>query len=148
MEERWGTFSVNDHNDIEKLIADVLLFDRLVFPVPPDDSKDTRIFWKPWNPEVQEKRLAMIGERVIRVPWDSQRRDQFDDRMSTVKAIADDTETVIPTSTAYQMTRRILAQDDSLTLPPEVTRTTTVAAYHSASALRENYLFDGDRTAR
>ncbi len=148
MEERWGTFSVDDHNDIEKLIEDVLLFDRLVFPVPPDDSKDTRSLWKPWHPEVQEKRLATMGDRVIRVPWDSWRREQFDDRMSAVKAIADDTETVIPTSTAYQMTRRILVQDDSLTLPAGVTRATTIAAYHSANALKENYLFDGDRTAR
>ena len=148
MEERWGTFSVNDHYDIEKLIEDVLLFDRLVFPVPPDDSEDTRSLWKPWHPEVQEKRLAALGNRVIRVPWNSWRREQFADRMSAVKAIADDTETVIPTSAAFQMTRRILAQDDSLTLPPGVTRATTVAAYHSATALRENYLFDVDRTAR
>lgn len=34
MEERWGTLSVDDHNDTEKLIQDVLLFDRLVVPVP------------------------------------------------------------------------------------------------------------------
>jgi len=39
MEERWGTFSVKDRNDTDNLIEDVLLFDRLVFPVPPDDAE-------------------------------------------------------------------------------------------------------------
>lgn len=148
MEERWGTFSVKDHNDIDKLIEDVLLFDRLVFPVPPDDADDTRSLWRPWHPEVQDKRLATLGDRAIRVPWDEFRRAQFADHMSAVQAIADDAETAIPGSAAYQMTRRILAQDDSLTLPPGVTRATAVAAYHSATALRENFLFDEDRTDR
>lgn len=148
MEERWGTFSVKDHNDIDKLIEDVLLFDRLVFPVPPDDTEDTRSLWRPWNPELQEMRLATLGNRAIRVPWDEFRRAQFAERMSAVQAIADDAETVIPSSAAYQMTRRILAQDDSLTLPPGVTRATSVAAYHSANALRKNFLFDEDRTER
>jgi len=148
MEERWGTLSVDDHNDTEKLIQDVLLFDRLVVPVPPDEGEKERWRTKGWNPEVQKERLATLGDRAIRVPWDQYRKAQFADRMATVRAISDDSETTIPTSTAYQMTRRILAQDDSLTLPPGVTSVTAVAAYHSVSALRENYLFDQDRTDR
>ena len=148
MEERWGTFSVDDHNHTEKLIEDVLLYDRLVFPVPPDEGEKKRWRSEGWQPDVQEERLADLGDRAIRVPWDRFRRDQFADRMAAVRAISDDSETTIPNSTAFQMTRRILAQDDSLTLPPGVTSVTPVAAYHSVGALRENHLFDQDRTDR
>jgi hypothetical protein len=31
--ERWGTLSVRDHLDLQAVIADLLLYDRLVFPV-------------------------------------------------------------------------------------------------------------------
>ena len=32
--QRWGTFSVRDHQDAGQLIPEVLLYDRLIFPVP------------------------------------------------------------------------------------------------------------------
>ena len=33
--ERWGSFSVRDHLNTRALATDVLLYDRLIFPVPP-----------------------------------------------------------------------------------------------------------------
>ncbi len=146
MEERWGTFSVKDHNDFDKLIEDVLLFDRLVFPVPPDKTEKTLSEWKKWNPKLQEERLDMLGDRALRIPWDESRQNNFSERMSTAQAVAEDANTAIPESAVYQMTRRILAQDDSIVLTSGVTRVTTVAAYHSVDALRENFIFDGNRT--
>ena len=34
MRERWGTYSVRDHLSDAPYVSDVLLFDRLVIPVP------------------------------------------------------------------------------------------------------------------
>jgi hypothetical protein len=36
--ERWGTFSVIDHKNAAALVPDVLLYDRLVLPVPTTDK--------------------------------------------------------------------------------------------------------------
>ena len=38
-DELWGTFSVRDHLRRRAFIADVLLYDRLVIPYPPDDEQ-------------------------------------------------------------------------------------------------------------
>jgi hypothetical protein len=35
--ERWATFSVKDHTDTRALVADLVMYDRLVFPFPSDD---------------------------------------------------------------------------------------------------------------
>ena len=48
-----GNFILKDHLDLRGLIANVLLFDRLVIPVPPEkDEKELRR-WQmhDWNPE-------------------------------------------------------------------------------------------------
>lgn len=33
--ERWATFAVNEHTRERAFVADVLLYDKLVIPVPP-----------------------------------------------------------------------------------------------------------------
>jgi hypothetical protein len=45
--ERWGTFSVRDHIKTAPIISDVLIYDRLVIPVPPDDVN--KEIWKKMN---------------------------------------------------------------------------------------------------
>ncbi len=39
---RWATFSVEDHIDVTQLIPDILSFDRLIFPYPPDAQERKR----------------------------------------------------------------------------------------------------------
>lgn len=49
--ERWGTFSVRDHTSEvtdAPFVSDVLLFDRLVIPTPPEDASNSD-FWDPLN---------------------------------------------------------------------------------------------------
>jgi hypothetical protein len=41
--QRWGAFSVKDHIDAAALAADVLLYDKLRFPVPP---KEDEVRWE------------------------------------------------------------------------------------------------------
>ena len=48
--ERWGAYSVVDHKDARKLAADVLLYDRLVLPTPPDQDRERWVKNK-WDPE-------------------------------------------------------------------------------------------------
>jgi hypothetical protein len=64
--ERWGSFSVGDHRETEKLVTDVLAFDRLVFPVPPKDEKGERERWENegWPPRLLDDRLRQLGDRA------------------------------------------------------------------------------------
>lgn len=146
MRERWGSFSVADHNATDKLVTDVLTYDRLVFPVPPDDAERQRWRCKRWNPELLDKRLQQLCDKAIKVPWDHLRREQFAASMQRAQVLAADAETTVPGSAAFQMTRRILAQDDPVTLPRGVSKVTVVAAYHSVEDLKTEFLLDGERS--
>jgi hypothetical protein len=146
MRERWGSFSVADHNATDKLVTDVLIYDRVVFPIPPDDAERQRWQDKHWNPELLDKRLRQLGDKAIKVPWDDFRRKQFAASMQRAQDLALDAETTIPGSAAFQLTRRILAQDDPVTLPPGVSKVTVVAAYHSVEDIKTEFLLDGERT--
>lgn len=37
--ERWGAFSVIDHKNTAAYVPEVLLYDKLVIPVPPKDNR-------------------------------------------------------------------------------------------------------------
>jgi hypothetical protein len=77
MRERWGSFSVADHTATERLVTDVLLYDRLVFPVPPDETERARWRQNGWEPELLDERLTQLRDRAIKVPWDEKNRHQF-----------------------------------------------------------------------
>ena len=146
MRERWGSFSVADHKAGEKLVTDVLTYDRLVLPFPPDDSERVRWRTRGWDPELLDTRLEQLGDRAIKVPWDQYRREKFSASMQRVSAIAADAETIIPNNAAYQMTRRVLAQDEQMILPRGVSKVVAVAAYHSIEDLKTEFVFDGERS--
>lgn len=146
MLERWGSFSVADHQAGGKLVTDVLTYDRLVLPFPPDDAERDRWRTRGWDPELLDARLEQLGDRAIKVPWDQYRREQFSTSIQRVSALAADAETAIPTNAAYQMTRRILAQDEKLILPRGVSKVVAVAAYHSLEDLKTEFLLDGERS--
>jgi hypothetical protein len=146
MRERWGSFSVADHKATEKLVTDVLTYDRLVFPFPPDDAERRRWGSRGWNPDLLDKRFEQLGDRAVKVPWDEYRREQFAKNMQRASAVAADAETTVPVSAAFQMTRRILAQRDPLTLPRGVSKAIVVAAYHSFEDLKTDFLLDGERS--
>jgi hypothetical protein len=70
--EVWGTYSVTDHLAEAAFLADLVLYDRLVLPVP-EESADpaATAAWQRWNRPRQEaflRRLEPKG-RAITVPW-------------------------------------------------------------------------------
>jgi hypothetical protein len=98
--ELWATYSVKDHLQPRALAADVMLFDRLVFPVPEEGSfpensgpPDARgpVEWKQnpaewarweqekWDPEAQERLLVLLKPVIRKVSWGSagQTHDQY-----------------------------------------------------------------------
>jgi hypothetical protein len=80
--ERWGTFSVEDHQSIRQLIPDILCFDRLVFPYPTDDEQ--RRYWetKQWEPDALDERLAQLGDLAQTFKWGTDEREEFSDRFA------------------------------------------------------------------
>jgi hypothetical protein len=65
----WGTFSVADHRRRRPFVADVLLYDRLVVPVP--DGADEAGRWRSRrrDPDLQKRLLNIIGDLAVEVPW-------------------------------------------------------------------------------
>jgi len=75
----WGTYSVADHCTAFPFVADMLLYDRLIVPVPPDgdDAEWQRWVGKQWKPDRQRMLLGELGDYVRRVPWTADLRGRW-----------------------------------------------------------------------
>ena len=80
----WGCYSVADHTVAHAFVADVLLYERLVIPVPAsDDASD----WEAeWDPARQARLLEIVGEIARRIPWTPARRADWRQRWSAAQA--------------------------------------------------------------
>lgn len=60
--EVWGTFAVSDHCAARAFVADAMLYDRLVLPVPPANDKSEWERWtaKGWNPQRQQTLIEIL----------------------------------------------------------------------------------------
>jgi hypothetical protein len=70
--EVWGTYSVTDHLALAAFLADLVLYDRLVLPVPEDQLDDkARAAWARWNRPRQEAFIRRMEncDRVLTMPW-------------------------------------------------------------------------------
>jgi hypothetical protein len=88
--ELWATYSVKDHLEPRALAADIMLFDRLVFPVPengvfPENSgspialgpvewQKNPTEWKRWkkngwDPAAQKRLLSLLQPVIRKVSW-------------------------------------------------------------------------------
>lgn len=141
MRERWGTFSVIDHKNPSAFIPEILLYDRLVIPVP-SNEKD-RITWTDngWAPDLLEERLKVLGDVAIESRWDETLQKEFQNRMQALKYDAADVVKEVQNAIPYQMTRRILAQQP-VALPKGVAQVTVVAAYQSEKDFKGDFSFD------
>jgi len=75
--QRWGVYAVDDHLDARRLIPELLLYDRLVFPYPTDGDRD-RWRKKHWDPDLLDRRIEMLGPSLIEtVPWDQEARGEW-----------------------------------------------------------------------
>lgn len=128
--ERWGTLSVKDHKNTQGLVADLLLYDRLVFPTPPDEAQRERWQAEGWEPELLSSRLQKLGPQAIKAPWNESRRQRLREMFEEQRQISRD---------AFQTTRVVLALDQTIKLPVGVTHVVAVAAYHSASDFEQDF---------
>jgi hypothetical protein len=143
---------VKDHKDSVALVADVLLYDRLLLPYPEDEKE--RTYWagkeRDWDPDLMDERLAALGELAEAVPWNEWKRGRFHEELSALRArdmledvkrdvkdMHDEVERALP----YQITRRILKQGAGRTSSSGV-EPVVVAAYRSWADIRADYLLD------
>lgn len=148
--ERWGSLSVDDHvaDKTRDLVANVLLYDRLVFPVMAEQpDRNEAAYWhsKGWEPELQQKRLELLGPLAIRKPWSSALREQFTSRMAEISR-----EQRAVDQVASSVTRLVLAgivSEQPLELPPGVAHAHVIPAYNSLAGLaRDGGLAEPDAT--
>lgn len=108
--ELWGTFSVADHLRAQPFVTDVLLYDRLVVPVPAA-GKAGSIWKKDWDRDKLELMLDLLGDLAVRMPWGTEQSNIWKDRYSVNSAVVQDVEAarqVDPDEPAYYVTREIL----------------------------------------
>jgi hypothetical protein len=127
--ERWGAFSVIDHIDAAALAADVLLYDRLVLPVPPDEKEAKRWDEHGWKPGLQKERLDVLGDLAEPAEWDDDRQRTYNREMNRLRHAGEKVN-------GFQMTAIVLARE-----PREID---VVGAYHSTSAFHQDYPVESD----
>ncbi len=74
--QRWAVFSVQAHRNLGALASDVLLYERLVLPVPADQPELDRWQEQDWNPDVLALRKVQGGGLIHTVPWTQELRDE------------------------------------------------------------------------
>ena len=127
--EVWGTFAVNDHCIQRAFVADVMLYDRLVIPVPLQKrTKDDDALWAKWNVERQHELIEILGDRARPVEWDQQRRESWKTRLEAAKATAGQTG-----PDAFRMSRMELTTG----LPAGITAVESVSAYQSYDEIKQ-----------
>ena len=125
--ERWGTLSVADHNDLSALVANVLLYDRLVIPMYTEsDDRDELEYWdeKNWDPVAQLARRKQLGGLAIECAWDKTRRQSYTDRYKV--AVQLDAE-----ANGEMITRWLLTVEQDYQLPEGVNHADIFVAYNS-----------------
>jgi hypothetical protein len=144
--ELWAAYSVKDHRTPRTFATDLMLFDRLVFPVPekvevqgnpigpgPVRRKRNEGEWKrwlkeDWDPEGQEQLLQWLNPVVRRLPWSSEGPLYDEYRMEAARLAAKE----LP-DYAFQATRTVLTRD----LPAYVTGVAAFGpAYHSVDEVK------------
>jgi hypothetical protein len=86
----WGTFSVMDHAREGAFLAEVVMYDRLVIPVPPDPEhaktpKDRNFAEKQWdrwerhgwNPKRQQTLLSILKPVAVPIEWNRERHERW-----------------------------------------------------------------------
>lgn len=133
--ERWGSLSTADHVDTAALVANVLLYDRLVFPVMTEQpDRDEGFVWRQrgWDPDLQQQRIELLGPLAIPKPWTYEMRQRLRSRVEQLAAEQRD-------AAAYldpMFTREVLAQD-APPLPAGVFGAQIIPAWNSLEGLRQ-----------
>jgi len=130
--EVWGVYSVRDHLRPHAFVADVMLYDRVVMPVPPGpESPESPVEWQRWrtegwDPEAQKSILEILGDRAYPVEWGAEKRAQWKQEWLAARANEEATSPWIVTGGVLQRG-----------LPSHVTGINAVATYGSRAELEE-----------
>ena len=125
----WGTFSVKDHCLPRAFVAEVMLYDRLVVPIPPDATEQSRWECQGWDPNHLDTLLSILGDRAYKVEWDAERQRRWRTRFEAGTDLAIDTP-----EWAFAATRTELTAN----LPRHVTGIQAVTNYTSLTELTED----------
>lgn len=126
----WGVYSVQDHKSPHAFVADVMVYDRLVLPVPPGpswpESAQEWARWRSegWEPDAQADIIRQLGNRAYPVPWGTQQRQQWEVAWSAARASEE-------AASPYRATGGVLMAG----LPPHVTGMNAVATFPSGKEL-------------
>lgn len=103
--QRWAAFSVRAHRDLAALATDILLYDRIILPVPEDDTEYDRWVRRDWAPDEIPRRVIQSAYRIIPVPWTAELRGQWKTEYDRVSHLGEEV--------AYGMTGQIYASAPS-----------------------------------
>jgi hypothetical protein len=138
--QRWGTFSVRDHVDPHPFAADVLLYDRLILPVPGDSQERTRWADAGWQPDRLDKLLEVLRtsgdeqkRHAITVTWNQNTRDLFNQRVLTASVVSGE-------ANKLHWTRQLLAGELRPEAPVGVIPVSVVATYPSVDAAEQDWV--------
>lgn len=90
-----------DHRRKRPFVSDVLLYDRLIVPIP--DGEDERDRWRGLHrdPDRQESLLRIMGDLAIGVPWSPKHHRQWAERDGGATAQATDLEAAVRDDIAH-----------------------------------------------
>ena len=149
--EVWATYSVRDHLKRDAFIEDVLFYNRLVLPVPPDEkrfpeqSKPEWDRWERngWQPQKQRDLIETLGDVAITIPWTQQRQLEWRERRD---ALHDD---------AFKSTADLLWQNIPIYAVAQTAETAAVGlpamagpAYPSLQALKQDLTPESDEASK
>jgi hypothetical protein len=88
--EIWACFSVFDHVQPGAFLAEVVMYDHLVIPVPPRDEHEEWERWESqgWDPARQQQLLSVLGPLADQVEWTPMRRSTWEQSYMRRKASA------------------------------------------------------------
>jgi len=135
--ERWGSFSVIDHINAAAIVPEILLYDRLLIPFPPNDTERKRWEKNLWKPKILDQRLSQLGNLAIKVPWDKELQEKYQKKMEHLKQIKFEGEGI-----PFGVTKMILAQSEPKDLPEDVSRVDVVSAYQSEEDIRADFIIN------
>ena len=129
----WGCYSVADHLGHHAFVADLLLYDRLVVPVP---SADDLARWEErWDPERQARLLEILGNFAEPIEWNGILRRRFSE--GSARRFAEDVDAINSFAATpeheredhYALSRMILARQLAKAVLKEKGDVRAVAVY-------------------
>jgi hypothetical protein len=139
--ERWGAFSVMDHNDPASVAPDVLLYNKLVFPVPATPVEKDRWEREGWHPERQVKLLEALGDLAVSASWNAQDQRKWAELNAALQYDITSIVNEAKQDLGYLATRMVLASKQ-YPVPAGVEGIDVVAADRSEREFRQRFEVD------